>query len=134
MASKYGFLLDSAKIRENENKIAFPQMLEKGGIVESGESVFWAIDEAWSETAISMGRTWFEEDPFAVVGRSMVDRHRVATIPREAIEDWKMFEYGDPVFFVAAEDELKNGVCRIVTYDDMLDVLDREILDLFKPD
>ncbi|WP_187291502.1 hypothetical protein [Haloterrigena turkmenica] len=46
---------------------------------------------------------------------------------------YDLLDQGDVVFFVASQEEFLDGMCRVVTADDMRDVFDDEIVDFLGP-
>lgn len=104
------------------NRIAFPQIVERLGIVTTDTDVFWAYDREEDAIAASQDRDTFEaEERYDFLEGYGLGRSRVSIYPLEVLDEYEYWEMGDHVFFVATEAEVRNNIVRIIPEDQLED-------------
>lgn len=116
------YFLGSSNLMAENNRIAIPQIVERFGIVETNTEVFWAYDREEEAIAASQNRDIFKgEERYDFLDGYTLGSSRVSIYPLEILEEYRYWEMGDQVFFVATEVEVQNNVVRIIPRDQLED-------------
>lgn len=103
---------------DEENRITFPPVVERLGIVTTGADVVWAYDHEEDAIVVSQEQEVFEaNERYDVLERSQLRRSHISVYPLAILEEYEYWEKGDHVYFIATEAEVQNDIVRIITED-----------------
>lgn len=112
------YFLGSSNLMDEENRITFPPVVERLGIVTTGAEVVWAYDREADAIVVSQKSELFEADErYDVLEKSQLGRSHVARYPLEILEEYECWRMGEQVYFVATETEVQSDIVQIISED-----------------
>lgn len=116
MADQY--FLGRSNLMDEENRITFPPVVERLGIVTTGAEVVWAYDREADAIVVSQESELFEADErYDVIEKSQLGRSHVARYPLAILEEYECWRMSEQVYFVATEAEVQNDIVQIISED-----------------
>lgn len=102
-------------IQQNGERITVPSEVVEAGIVEPGNSVFWAADD--DGVVLSKRRDVFDAgNQFQLLGETTLMGNREVMLPSEVSERVGV-DAGDILHFATANSLRSEHVCRVMTED-----------------